>query len=127
MTQGQIACINFVRSLDSSLAPNLADGGVRPNAGFHTAGLAQDFLGDLPEIFRTFEKAISSGWRGGIGIGIRTADRHLHIDCGHLAGSKVRPAYWIEIDKTVGHEVCLQTRPDDFKKLLEEARHAYGA
>ena len=76
-------------------------------------GLDMDFVvldrngnpGFDPEIIRAFQylssdAAKSQGFVGGVGIGVGTADPHLHVDMRHASLTK-----WIEIDKTLGHEV----------------------
>lgn len=72
----------------------------------------------LPDLLRAFF-ALSEIWPGGVGIGIRGADLHLHVD-----GWYTNNRRWIEIAKGKGTEVTNQD--PRFTALLAEAREVYG-
>ncbi len=46
-------------------------------------------------LFQVFDNLIREGWAGGVGIGIKDADIHVHVD---LEG---RRRYWIETNKSI--------------------------
>lgn len=124
-----------------SSADEWAGGTKRP--GLHGEGKALDFIvADMKrEGHRLFEAFISMSsrvnqslidpglfeWTGGLSLGIREADRHLHVSVMEAGG----PSYFLETRQpdengAVG-AVVKQQKPDKFKELLREAATTYGA
>lgn len=69
----------------------------RANAGYHTAGMATDFIcDDWSLVFETFCVLLNTGWPGGVSIGITPAAMHLHVDARHLPEYASNRCHFIE-------------------------------
>lgn len=93
-------------------------------ASLHYTGQAVDFAGPLLDLFNTFVILKDNGFIGGIGLGIDTADRHLHVD--------LRPNrnVWFETSKSVDKNgkitVTVVTESNSkFNTAFERAKKQY--
>lgn len=148
LTGGQYKIVNALykrgfKDLVISSAEEWSDGTKRP--GLHGAGKALDFVVEdmsreahrLFEAFLAMRDRVVSGWfgfgqildfewTGGLSLGIRNADRHLH-----LSVREDGPVYFLETEQPDERgrvkAIIQQQQPEIFKEALKEAANAYGA